>query len=346
LEGEVSGQTVADRAVALTQTGGGSVVNLLRVRPSVNSTIMLQVRFAEVDQAAVQQLGINIFSTGAGNTIGSTTTQQFGQTLTNAGAIPLNVQRGSDPSAASLVSGAIGKGLTPTPAVFGLSDLLNIFVFRADVNLGFVLKALQQNNLLQILAEPNLLATSGKEASFLAGGEFPFPIVQSGVSGASYVTIEWKEFGVRLKFVANSQEDGIIKLKVSPEVSSLDYSNALTISGFLIPARSTRKADTEVELRNGQSFAIAGLLDNRLTEVASKIPWLGDVPILGNLFKSRSVNKNKTELMVLVTPTIVQPLEQGQTPSGPQFPLPFMDSSNPDHKVGETLSPTSQPKIK
>jgi len=345
LAGEVSGQTVADRAVVLAQTGTANVVNLLHVPPSIapaSSIVMLQVRFAEVDRSAVQQLGVNVISTGGGNTIGSTSTQQFGQILTNAGAVPLNVQRGTDPSSPSLVSGAIGKGLIPTPAVFGLSDLLNIFIFRADLNLGLVLKALQQKNLLQILAEPNLLATSGKEASFLAGGEFPFPVVQSSSTGLPTITIQWKEFGVRLKFVANSQDNGIIRLKVTPEVSSLDFSNGLTISGFQVPAMSTRRADTEVELKDGQSFAIAGLIDNRLTEVASKIPWLGDVPVLGSLFKSRSVNKNKTELMVLVTPTIVKPLEQGQTPSSPQFPSSFLDNSN--HKAGDTPPSASEPK--
>jgi pilus assembly protein CpaC len=346
LAGEVSSQTVADRAVALAQTGATAVVNLLKVPAPVivSSTVMLQVRFAEVDRGGLQDLGISLFSTGAGNTIGATTTQQFGSLAASAGAVPANVQRGTDPDGNSLVAGAIGKGLIPTPAVFGLSDLLNIFIFRSDVNLGLVVRALQQHNLLQILAEPNLLAASGKEASFLAGGEFPFPVVQ-GTAGTTYVTIEWKEFGVRLKFTATPQADGMIRLKVAPEVSSLDYTNALTISGFLVPALSTRRADTEVELKDGQSFAIAGLIDNRLTEMASQIPWLGNIPILGNLFKSRSVNRSKTELMVMVTPTIVKPLDPGQTPSGPQFPLPFMENQKFDGKVGET-QPQETPEVK
>jgi pilus assembly protein CpaC len=345
LAGEVSAQTVAERAVALAQTGATTVVNLLKVPAAISSTVMLQVRFAEVDRGGLQELGINLFSTGAGNTIGATTTQQFGSLATSAGAIPTDVQKGTNPSGTSLIAGAIGKGLTPTPAVFGLSDLLNIFIFRSDVNLGMVVKALQQNKLLQILAEPNLLASGGKEASFLAGGEFPFPVVQGGTTGLGSVTIEWKEFGVRLKFVATPQEDGMIRLKVAPEVSALDYTNALTIYGSLVPAISTRRAETEVELKDGQSFAIAGLIDNRLTELASKIPWLGNIPILGNLFKSRSVNKSKTELMVMVTPTLVKPLDQGQTPSGPQFPLPFMEDQKFDGKVGET-QPQEAPKVK
>jgi pilus assembly protein CpaC len=159
------------------------------------------------------------------------------------------------------------------------------------------------------------------------------------------VTIVFKEFGVRLKFTAEVLDEGLIRLKVAPEVSSLDYSNALTISGFLVPALSTRRTDTEVELRDGQSFAISGLLDNRVTEIASKIPWLGDVPVLGKLFRSRSVNRNKTELLVMVTPKVVKPLDAGQAPAGPAFPLPFLDNRKFDGKVGETppAAGTKQP---
>ena len=165
-------------------------------------------------------------------------------------------------------------------------------MFRPDLNLGLLVKALQQRSLLQTLAEPNLIALAGKEASFLAGGEFPVPVVQ-GTSGNSSVSIQFREFGVRLKFIANPNPDGTINLHVAPEVSALDYTNALTLSGFLIPALSTRKAETEVLLKDGQSFAVAGLLDNRVTKISSKIPWLGDVPILGNLFKSSNFVQGK-----------------------------------------------------
>jgi len=214
-------------------------------------------------------------------------------------------------------------------ATFELNDLLNVFIFNPDINLGMFLKALQQKNMLQILAEPNLLAVNGQEASFLAGGEFPFPVVQSGQNN-SYVTIEWREFGIRLTFVANVLEDGKIRLKIAPEVSSLDYSNSLTISGFLVPALTSRKAETEVELGDGQSFAVAGLLDNRMRDSYSKIPGLGDIPILGKLFQSKTANKNRTELMVLVTPTVVKPSEPGQEPPLPVFPEPFLDKSSFD----------------
>jgi len=176
------------------------------------------------------------------------------------------------------------------------------------VHLGAVIRALQQRNLLQILAEPNLLTQTGKEASFLAGGEFPFPVVQGGTNFTA-VTIQFKEFGVRLMFTPTLTPEGKIHLKLRPEVSALDFANALTISGFLVPAISTRRVETEIELGDGQSFGIAGLVDDRLTRTASKIPWLGDIPILGALFRSMSFQKNETELIIIVTPHLVQPLD-------------------------------------
>jgi pilus assembly protein CpaC len=332
LTGLVSSQEVADRAAALVQSKSVTVANMLRTKPKPRNIVSLQVRFAEVDRSAVQQLGVNILSTGATNTLGSTSTQQFGETTASVGALPANVQSSGGGSGTNKVTGAIGNTLQNSPAVFGLSDLLNIFVFRPDLNLGVLIRALQQKNLVQILAEPNLLAVNGQEASFLAGGEFPFPVVQGG-SSSSAVTVQFKEFGVKLKFLANIQENGDIRLKVSPEVSSLDYANGLTLGGFSVPGLSTRRADTEVDLRNGQSFAISGLIDNRLTEVASKIPWIGDVPILGNLFKSRAINRNKTELMVLVTPKLVKPIEPETTLPELKQPLPFLDDKKTDGKT-------------
>ncbi len=153
------------------------------------------------------------------------------------------------------------------------------------------------------------------------------------------MTVQFKEFGVRLKFTADPNPDGTIHLKVAPEVSTLDYNNAVTLSGFLIPAMQTRKAETEVQLKDGQSFAIAGLLDNRVTKVADKIPWLGDVPFLGKLFQSTDFKRNNSELLVMVTPKLVQPLEAGQVPPLPGYPVPFLDSQKFDGKVGEPPRP-------
>ncbi|MCZ6878778.1 MAG: type II and III secretion system protein family protein [Acidobacteria bacterium] len=334
LTGTVSSEEIMDQTTLLGLTHAENVVNLLKMEPAgQKAAVLLQVVFAEVNRSAIQELGINIFSTGAGNTIGTVTTQQFSSPLGNVGAVPASVQRGRDPQAPNLVGGGIGATLSGTPAVFGLSNLLNIFLFRPDANLAVTIRALEQRNLLEILAEPNVLALDGTEASFLAGGEFPFPIIQGGTNTA--VTIVFKEFGVRLKFTPKVQDDGTILLKVAPEVSSLDFANALTISGFLVPALSTRRAETEVVLRDGQTFAIAGLIDNRLAEIASKIPFLGDIPILGHLFKSRATNSSHTELLVMVTPRIVQPMEPGEVPTLPEFPIPFLDPDEFDKEKGK-----------
>ena len=318
LTGAVSTKDVADRVSAIVLTQSKNVVNLLGILQLTSAgQVLLQVRFAEVDRAAVQQLGINIFSTGFANTPGSISTGQF------------------SPPSVGEVRGVIPGSLPGTTTSFTLGDLLNVFIFRPDLNLAVTIRALQQHNVLQILAEPNLLALNGREASFLAGGEFPFPVVQ-GTGGLNSVTIQFKEFGVRLKFTPSILSDGTIRLKVAPEVSALDFTNALAVSGFSVPALSTRRAETEIELKDGQSFAIAGLIDNRLTENASKIPGLGDIPIIGRLFRSRIINKSKTELMVMVTPKLVQPLAPGQVPTMPDFKKPFIDNNKFDGKNGES----------
>ena len=322
LTGNVTTKEVVEQAAAIAKTADDKVVNLLATAP-MNQVIMLEVKFAEVDRNALRQLGVNILSTGALNTPGAISTQQFSGTGNNLD-----------------LTSSIGASLSGFSTNYNLTDLLNIFLFRPDLNLGLLVKALQQRSLLQTLAEPNLIALAGKEASFLAGGEFPVPVVQ-GTSGSSSVSIQFREFGVRLKFIANPNPDGTINLHVAPEVSALDYTNALTLSGFLIPALSTRKAETEVLLKDGQSFAVAGLLDNRVTKVSRKIPWLGDVPILGNLFKSSNFVKAKTELLVMVTPRLVKPLEPGQQLPLPKFPVPFLDNEKFDGKTGKASDANS-----
>jgi len=323
LTGNVASPAVAEQAAAIARTETESVVNLLVPAP-MKQTVLLEVKFAEVNRNAVKQLGMNILSTGALNTPGIVTTGQFGGTPSD-----FDIQN------------SIGAPLTGFSTEMELTDLLNIFVFRPDLNLGLLIKAMQQQALLQTLAEPNLIALGGKEASFLAGGEFPVPVVQ-GTSGNSSVSIQFREFGVRLKFIADPMPDGTINLKVAPEVSALDYTNAVTLAGFLIPALSTRKAETEVQLRDGQSFAVAGLLDNRVNKINTKLPWLGDIPILGNLFKSTNFVQAKTELLVMVTPRLVKPLEPGQASPMPEMPLPFLDEESFDKKAGKkTPNPAS-----
>ena len=186
------------------------------------------------------------------------------------------------------------------------------------------------------LTEPNLLAVHGEEASFLAGGEFPYPVVQGGAAVGA-VTIQWREYGIRLNFTPTIQSSGNIRLHVAPEVSTLDFANGLTLQGFNIPSILARRAETEIELADGQTFAIAGLIDNSILEDIDKIPVLGDIPILGSLFRSKELRQNKSELLVLVTPRLVQPVEQAPpVPTGePDVwdwddsmlePLPTLDS--------------------
>src|SRR5262252_6380614 len=310
LSGHVSTEDVAKRAGDLASAYSPKVVNVLTFGPVGAQEVLLQVKFAEVDRTALTQLGINFLSTGAANTIGTTTTGQFG---------------GFGPQSLTVNKGPAGTTTTTTGET--LNNVLNLFLFRPDINFGAVIQALQTKNLLQILAEPNLIAVNGKEASFLAGGQFPFPIVQPG-AGFTAVTISFKEFGVRLQFTPVIMPNGNIHLKVAPEVSTLDFANALTLSGFTVPALSTRKADTEFELQDGQSFVIAGLMDNRVTDIYNKIPGLGDIPILGNFFRSKSLQKSNSELMVLCTVHRVSP--STEPANAPKTVHPFLEKDKFD----------------
>jgi pilus assembly protein CpaC len=310
LSGHVSTEDVSKRAAELASAYSPKVVNVLTFGPVGAQEVLLQVKFAEVDRTALTQLGVNFVSTGGGNTIGTVTTGQFG------GFGPQTLTQTKTPN-----------GTTTTTSGETLNNVLNLFLFRPDINFGAVIEALQTKNLLQILAEPNLIAVNGKEATFLAGGQFPFPIVQPG-NGFTAVTISFKEFGVRLQFTPVITPNGYIHLKVAPEVSTLDFANALTISGFTVPALSTRRAETEFELQDGQSFVIAGLMDNRVTDIYNKIPGLGDIPILGNFFRSKSVQKSNSELMVLCTVKRISPSNEPAT--GPKLPKPYLDPAKFD----------------
>jgi pilus assembly protein CpaC len=308
LSGHVSTEDVSKRAAELASAYSPKVVNVLTFGPQGAQEVLLQVKFAEVDRSALTQMGVNFVSNGGANTIGTVTTGQFG------GFSPQNITQTQN-------------GAPPTPSTQSITNVLNLFLFRPDINFGAVIDALQNKSLLQILAEPNLIAVNGKKASFLAGGQFPFPIVQPG-QGFTAVTISFKEFGVRLEFTPVIMPNGNIHLQVAPEVSTLDFANALVISGFTVPALSTRKADTEFELQDGQSFVIAGLMDNRVTDVYNKIPGLGDIPILGNFFRSKNLQKSNSELMVLCTVKRVSP--STEEPATPKMPKPFVNSEQFD----------------
>jgi cell division septation protein DedD len=213
-------------------------------------------------------------------------------------------------------------------------------LYSAKLNLGTTIQDLQTKQVLQILAEPTITTISGQKANFLAGGEFPFPVVQGSVSGstAHVITIQWRPFGVKLEFTPEVNPDGTVRLKVAPEVSSLDYGNAVTISGFTVPALSTRRAETDVELRSNQSFAISGLLDQRTTDLMSKNPGAANIPILGYLFKSKNTNHSTTELVIIVTPTVVDPITESAPPKEPNMPIPTLDRKGFDDSLGKNLS--------
>ena len=308
LSGHVTTEDVAKRAGELASAYSKNVINVLTFGPVGAQEVLLEVKFAEVDRSALTQLGANVFSTGAANVVGTSTTGQYG---------------GFSPPSVTQTQGQS----PPFSATETLSSVLNLFLFQPNIHLGAVIQALQTKNLLQILSEPNLIAVNGKKASFLAGGQFPFPIVQPG-AGFTAVTISFKEFGVKLEFTPVIMPNGNIHLVVAPEVSTLDFADALTISGFTVPALSTRKAETEFELRDGQSFVIAGLIDNRVTDTWNKIPGLGDIPILGAFFKSKNISKSNSELMVLCTVHKISP--DNQPSPGPKNPQPFINNDKFD----------------
>ncbi|MBI2679450.1 MAG: pilus assembly protein N-terminal domain-containing protein [Candidatus Solibacter usitatus] len=305
LIGHVSSQSVADRALALAAPFSKTVVSNLQVAPGAGEKqIILRVRFAELNRVVETSFGLNLLSTGALNTPGRISTGQF------------------SPPSPGAVSGVIPATLAGAATTFSIADALNIFAFRPDLNLGAIIRDLETQGLLQILAEPNLVTTNGKEASFLVGGEFPVPILQGGAS-AGAITVQFREYGIRVSFLPLITPHHTIRMHVKPEVSTIDVANGVVFSGFTIPALATRRIETDVELGEGQSFVIGGLLDQRVTESLSRLPGLSSIPILGALFKSRSINKNKTELIVMVTPELITPRAPGDQ-AMPPIPREFL----------------------
>lgn len=324
LTGVVGSESAAIEAGHLASSYSKEVVNALVIDPRHQPQVQLQVRFAELDRSKLNQFGFNFLS--AGQNLATTTTGAFGP------AAPAQNSSGNT-------------------FELGLADLLNLFYFNRALNIGATVKLLQQKGILELLAEPTLVTISGQPAKFLAGGEFPYPVIQGSNGGFTSVTIQFRPYGVKLEFTPFVNPDGTIRLRVNPEVSSLDYANAVTISGYTIPAISTRHAETEIELQSGQSFGISGLLDHRVTDTLGKIPGISEIPVLGQLFRSKNLNHSISELIVIVTPTIVNPLDHPniQPQPVPQWPVPFL---NPEHfdqslpgekKPGETPTATGRP---
>lgn len=290
LKGRVPAAQVADQAVAMASPFSTKVLNFLEVAGA--KQIQLEVKFAEVSKSATNALGVNFAATDGVTIFGNNTGQvnPFG------------------------VSGGL-LGL-PTPGAE-----VNIFGKGAIGNTAFAyyISALRQNNLLRILAEPNLVTMSGQEASFLAGGEFPVPVSQGngGGTGGAAITVEYREFGVRLKMTPVVLGNGKIRLKVAPEVSDLDFTTAVRFNGYTVPGLTSRKVETTIEIGEGQSFAIAGLLNNSVTANREVTPLLGDLPVVGALFRSVRYQRKETELVVVVTPRLVEPMNPGQVPTLP-----------------------------
>jgi len=295
LHGRASSNAVSLRAaeIAAASASKARVINMLELPGgSESQQVMLQVRVAEVNRKAIMEAGLGLFVARQDFLARSTTGQFNAPAFTQGGDVGL----------------------------LRFSDYLNLFFFSQSQGIGAVLRALEQTGYFQSLAEPNLIAYNGQEASFLAGGEFPVPIVQ-GATGT--VTIQFKEFGVRLNFLPRIAGD-TIRLRVRPEVSALDFNNGITLQGFRIPSLTTRRAETDVELRDGQSFAIAGLLNNIAQNDSAAIPILGKLPIIGPLFKSKAERQEQTELMVLVTPRLVRALDPDEVPGLPTLPGQFL----------------------
>ena len=315
LSGRVTTPDVAEKAISVAAGYVDSredVVTLLQVEQGpVTNQVLLRVRFAEVSRSALSEFGASFFTspTGVKNNVARLSTQQY-----------------SAPDFSDLAwtkaDGDFGSPVTSAEGKFDFSDFLNLFLLNEKYDLGVLIKALQNRGLFQSLAEPNLVAESGKEASFLAGGEFPIPVAQG--SGANMaVSVQFKEFGVRLSFTPTVNGDRV-HLKVRPEVSTLDYANAVILNGFRIPSLSTRRTETELELRDGQTFAIAGLINNQMQSTLQKIPGIGDIPILGHLFRSKAAQRDQTELVVMITPEILRSDSPGVTPDLPGFPDTFL----------------------
>jgi pilus assembly protein CpaC len=271
LSGQVRDASVANRAVEIAKGSGATIVDNLTTPEAVQ--VLLRVRFAEVNKSAIKEFRSQLATLNPhrlddrGDWAGSANTNQDG----------------------TFSDGIVDLGL-----------------FNANASIELLIRVLTSKGLLRSLAEPNLIALPGREASFLAGGEFPYPAVQGGGANNA-VSIVFKEFGIRLKFTPTITRGGSIRLKVAPEVSALDFSNPLIFGGFTIPSLLTRRTETEVEMKNGQYLAIAGLVDNTMTDNSTKIPLLGDIPILGQFFRSKDARQRRTELLVLVSPKLVLP---------------------------------------
>ena len=323
LSGTVIGEDSYKQALHLASFYSKDVVSSLAVTYVHPQQVRLQVRIAEVDRTKLDQFGFSFFS--GGRNTAATSTQQF----TSVGT--------------TQTSTASGLGANPVQVGLAVSNPLNFLLYNSKLNIGAAMADLEARNILQILAEPTITTISGHEGDFLSGGLFPYPVIQGGAGNFASVTIMFQPYGVKLKFTPTVNADGTILLKVAPEVSALDYTNTVTISGYTVPAISTRRAETEVELRDGQSFGISGLLDHRTTVLLDATPGIAKVPILGELFKSKNNTHSVAELVVIVTATVVDPLELETRPATPKMALPNMGVEQFDKSISPAAKKATKP---
>ena len=299
LSGIVSSATKRAQVAAVAEavvSGDGKVVNLLEV--SGIQQVMLEVRVSEISKNILKRMGVNF-------NLVSSSGRNFGLSLLNNLTNPLGFVPGAS-------AGTINPG--PSSGVDISPNVNAVFrFFNGKPTATALIDALKEDGLLKILAEPTLITMSGQEASFLAGGEFPVPVPQAIGGTTPTITIEWKQFGVSLNFTPTVLNDNKISMHVAPEVSELDFSTGIVLQGFSIPGISTRRISTVIELADGQSFAVAGLLQDRSRKSVDKFPLLGDIPILGTLFRSSSFQKEETDLVIIVTPHLVKPAETAKT---------------------------------
>jgi pilus assembly protein CpaC len=293
ISGNVTDPQTSGQVDAVVQAAGFKTVNMLSSPVKNVAQVQLQVRVAEVNRNKLRDYGTSFTALPQGGTGG----------YINSGGGPSSLGEVSTSPAGALLESV-------------LSPALNLFVFNRQINTGAMLRVLRTQGAFRELAEPNLIAMDGQQASFLAGGEFPVPVVQNGGGSGSGVamTIVFKEYGIRLNFKPTILDEDHIRLELEPEVSTIDFANGVKFNGFVIPGLRTRRAKTGVELRDGQSFALAGLLDNSETKTFSRIPVVSDIPVLGNLFKSKSFQKQETELMFIVTAHLVKPVNRDDLP--------------------------------
>jgi pilus assembly protein CpaC len=294
----INGKTLGETSLILWGKDRSVSILDLKVHSSREyKQVMLEVRFAEVDRSALKELGFDLVVFGNDVYLGSL---------------------GPKVSTFNFNSSGNTGGIQSGGLQMNLSDNADLFVSNPTNNIAAVIKALEQKGLIRVLAEPNLVTLSGKDATFLSGGEFPIPVVQGGgVGGFATVTIEWKEFGIKLDFLPTVLDTNIINLEISPEISSLDFTTGVTFSGFTIPALRTRRAHVTVELGNRETIAIGGLISKELVEAIARTPLLGQMPILGALFRSTKYQQDETEMLMLISPHIIQAYASGEAPELP-----------------------------